>query len=122
MKVNIAVLNEALESLFAKISSSFTTKEHKFLAGLDWGLRGREVNREAIAQFIERYKLADADGGIDLDRLKAAVDYALEVSGGYTMHIEFGGVAAPQNVTFEKDDFGKIFSEIIPAAVKKVGC
>ena len=123
MKVKIAVLNEAMETLMKQIASTFTNKESKVLFGFGWALEKRAQCQAALAQFIEQKGLADAEGNIDLDRIRACLDEGLTLGGGeYTMHIDFDGLVAPQNATLDKSDFDKLFNETIPMAAKKVGC
>ena len=123
MKVKIAVLNEALDMLMRYVVSTFTVKECKTLAGFMWGLKKREACRAALAQFIEANELADAEGNIDLDKIRTALDEGLSLSGGeYTLRFEFMGLFPAQNASLDKSDFDKLFNEMIPLAAKKVGC
>lgn len=114
MKVSVADFKNALTLFEASIVESQSTSMNKFAMGVALSRLNGETDK-MLASFL------DANGMVDVDRLRAEVDAGMKASGGeleITPEIDpklrlFG--VTIKSVKFTKADFANFFDSILPS-------
>ena len=113
MKVSIADFKNALTLFEAKIIESQQTSMNKFVIGVALA-RLNAGTDQMVAPFL------DANGMVDVAKLRADVDAGMKASGGeldvvpqFDPSLRLVGLTV-KNIKFTKEDFADFFDNIIP--------
>ena len=114
MKVSVQDFKNALTLFEAKIVESQATTMNKFALGVALA-RLNDGTDKMLALFL------DANGMVDVDRLRADVEAGMKASGGelevvpqFDNALRLLGVTI-KNIKFTKDDFAEFFDETLPS-------
>ncbi len=113
MKVRVEEFKNALLLFEAEFISSMKDNAQKFFSGFGVSEKAREIDAY-LAKFV------DADGLVDIDRLKSDIDFGMKQCGGeFNLHIDFGPLAflgvKPANIRISLNDVEKFFKQTLPA-------
>lgn len=123
-KVKKEVLEAAVLKLLAKITTTMPTPTYKFLLGSATALMTVN-NRKKVDEML--CTVADADGYIDLDQVRAVIDGGFDASGGkisIDLFKKTSGLmsllVSPLTLTISKQDIDELLAEVEQEAIPNV--